>query len=481
MDRFPNLRAHAAFPGSLDARSIGLFRILLGIVLLADLLVFRAPNLKAFYSESGVFGGEQFYKFGLLEVFTSEAAVLAFFAVTFAAYTLFTLGWWPRLFGVASLICLWSIHQRRPEIIATDDLALICLLFWSLFLPLADRFAVSPRSNVRPGQMVRGLAAFAILVQVALIYFFNAYSKTGPTWSTGVAVSYALIEDLWAKDSAAWLAAHTGLCHLLTYAVKPFEFSMPLLILWPIRNDYTRAAAATLSFIFHWSIFAFVSLGFFPLITSCWSALLIPSFVWDRLSLLKASRVGQTAASGEERQQPHLWRSPSVRIGKAVNAVLLSAAFVLMLLQNARSLEGLRSWPAPPLLGVLDRTSLFAQRWALYAPDATIVSKWIKVKVVTGDAQELDAWTVRPFHADNSELNAYRQFEPWQNLASVVLHNSVERERLAGNWARYEYERWNDRHRDRPAVRIEIVAFERTILAPQVTTSISSLVIGSYP
>ena len=41
-------------------RSIGLFRILLGIALLADLLVFRVTNLRAFYSESGVFAGEQF-------------------------------------------------------------------------------------------------------------------------------------------------------------------------------------------------------------------------------------------------------------------------------------------------------------------------------------------------------------------------------------------------------------------------------------
>jgi hypothetical protein len=296
-----------------------------------------------------------------------------------------------------------------------------------------------------------------------------------------VAVSYALIEDLWAKDSGAWLAAHPDLCHWLTYAVKPFEFSMPLLILWPIRNDYTRAAAAALSLIFHWSIFAFVSLGFFPLITSCWSVLLIPSFVWDRLSLPRTARVGQTAPSGDERQKRHLWRSPSVQIRKTVSAVLLSAAFVLMLWQNARSLEGLRSWPTPPFLGALDLTSLFAQRWALYAPDATIVSKWIKVKVVTAEAQELDAWTARPFRADNSELNTYRQFEPWQNLASLVLHNPVARERLAGNWARHECERWSDRHRGRPAVRIDIVAFERTILAPQITTPISSLVIGSYP
>jgi hypothetical protein len=332
--RLPNLRAHAAFPDSLDARSIGLFRILLGIVLLADLLVFRVTNLRAFYSESGVFAGEQFYRFGLLEVFTSDAAVAAFFAATFAAYGLLTAGWRPRLSGFVSLACLWSIHQRRPEIIATDDLALICLLFWSLFLPLGDRFAVSARSTIRPAGTVRGLPALAILVQVALIYFFNAYSKTGPTWSSGVALSYALIEDLWAKDSAAWLAVHTNLCHWLTYLVKPFEFSMPLLILWPIRNDYTRAAAAALSLIFHWSIFAFVSLGLFPLITSCWSVLLIPSFVWDRLSLSRTAGVGRTAPSVDDRQQPSVSRSPSDQIRQTANAVLLSAAFIVMLLQN---------------------------------------------------------------------------------------------------------------------------------------------------
>jgi len=118
-----------------------------------------------------------------------------------------------------------------------------------------------------------------------------------------------------------------------------------------------------------------------------------------------------------------------------------------------------------PLPVRVARTSFLWQNWALYAPDATIVSRWIKVRGVSVDGGELDVWSGRPFTFDNRNLSPYRT-EPWQNLAARSDSDVTSR------WVRFELERWNQRHPESRLQRAELVAFERRILAPQQTTSI---------
>lgn len=467
------------FPPPLDVRSIGLFRILLGIVLLADLIFFRLPYLSAFYADGGILTrdlGWTLHHLGLLDVLTSKPAALLFFALTMVAYILFTIGYKARLFGLLSLVCLWSIHQRSPTIIATDDQAIICLLFWSLFLPIGARFTPFATSDSRKGTTVAGLAAFAIVLQIAMIYFLNGYPKTGPTWSSGVALSYALMEDLWAKDSAEWLVRFTELCRLLTHTIKPIELSIPFLILCPIANHLTRFAAVVLIFIFHWSIFAFISLGFFPLITTAWAALLLPTFVWDRY----IARWKWPERLPRIQMRPGSSPSEPSRAGKHVQRAVLVAALFVVVWQGSLKIDSLaRVVPKPVFLNVLDETSLFSQHWALYAPDATIVSKWIKVKGLQRPAEAIDLWTGAPFAHDNSGLRAYH-IEPWQNLAWHILYQPNDAGQMAGNWARYEYERWNRAHPDRPVDGVQVVAFSRTILGPLRTTPVTWEVIADY-
>ena len=257
----------------LDMRSLGLFRVVLGTALLLDLLVFRIPNISAFYSSQGILGPtfQGPTTIGLLNIASSWTIVTIFFVATFVAYTLFLIGYKARFSAMASLWCLWSIHERSPIIVATDDQAMICLLLWSVFLPVGDRFSVGvdrPRAGTTS---VDALASFAILVQVAAIYTLNALPKTGFTWRDGLAISYALQEDLWAKASATWLAQFPVVCRLLTYSVRPIEYSIPLLIFLPFANHLSRIAASAIVLWFHWSIFAFIGLGFFPVITSSWA------------------------------------------------------------------------------------------------------------------------------------------------------------------------------------------------------------------
>ena len=54
-------------------------------------------------------------------------------------------------------------------------------------------------------------------------------------------------------------------------------------------------------------------------------------------------------------------------------------------------------------------------------PDATIDSRWIKVRGVSVDGGQLDLWSGGPFTHDNRNLSPY-QTEPWQNLVYYRLY-----------------------------------------------------------
>jgi hypothetical protein len=450
-------------PFWLDRRSLGAFRIALGIVLLADLIKFRWLNVATFYSDTGILvpAVAATPTVGVLRFIHGPAWTHLFFAITAIVYALYAVGYRVRLMGVLSLWSLWSIHERSPMLIATDDRAMICLLGWSLFLPIGDRFSVRPRcSEPNP---IHSVETVGIVLQVAAIYFFNAYPKTGWTWRQGVAISFALLEDLWAyAPTASWLAQFHEFCRSASVVIRPFEFSLALLVVLPVLNGFTRLLAALLIVCFHWSIFLFISLGFFPLITLSWALLLLPSRFWD------ASAGGRSAAPASSPSSS--WVGDGARWRRA-SALCAAGLLAVVIWQNLlhlqiRWIERLGN----PLPMRVARTSLLTQSWALYAPDATIDSRWIKVRGVSVDGGQLDLWSGRPFTYDNRNLSPY-QTEPWQNLVYYLLYVRSNSE-FTARWARFELEQWNQRHPESRLRRAEIVAFERRILAPQQTTSI---------
>ena len=147
----------------------------------------------------------------------------------------------------------------------------------------------------------------------------------------------------------------------------------------------------------------------------------------------------------------------------------MATCLAIVMWQCARRIEYLGERLPQLLPDRIARTSLFRQNWALYAPDATIDSRWIKLRALTGDSLTIDAWGGNPFTFDNAGVAVY-QTEPWQNLAYRILYVPLRSEELARNWARYEFGRWERAHPGQSLEKLEVVAFERTILGPGLTT-----------
>ena len=107
--------------GSISARPLGAFRIVFGLIALANLAV-MAVDLDYWYSGAGLFQGKEAaaiagpLRFSPLFHYQSPAMVHAVFAATTVAALLVTLGWRTRLMSVlfylGTLACTIATLRR---------------------------------------------------------------------------------------------------------------------------------------------------------------------------------------------------------------------------------------------------------------------------------------------------------------------------------------------------------------------------------
>src|SRR5262249_52748105 len=139
------------------------------------------------------------------------------FGVCLVCFFFLLVGWRTRLFHVVSLVLSASLHNRVLFAENWGGVALGALMAWTAFLPLGRRFSAdallaSLRKNAgeqpedmtaeRLGQTsapdtrpVVSLAVLGLLLQLAVIYWFNFVHKSGPTWKDGTAVHYVLWQE----------------------------------------------------------------------------------------------------------------------------------------------------------------------------------------------------------------------------------------------------------------------------------------------
>ena len=290
----PDLRS--AF--TVDLRGLALFRIALGFILLADLVI-RAPELSFWLSDSGVAPREWIiqwnhdWRFSLY--FAHGHWLWAAFLNAVAALSALALmlGLRTRPNTIISFVLLVSLHFRAPMLTQGGDMLLVAMLFWSLFLPLGARYSVDAtlvRSRSAQPTLANhsngylSVATVAVLLQAMAVYFFSAWLKTGPEWQVdGTAIYYALHLD----DMNTWFAQQWRDWHAvtvpLTHYVWWLELLGPVLIFCPWFNS-------TFRYVF---FLAFVSLevgfllnlqiGLFPLVSITSLLLFLPTSFWDRL------------------------------------------------------------------------------------------------------------------------------------------------------------------------------------------------------
>lgn len=285
-------------PWALDARSLAVFRIAIAGVLLYD-FAHRLTDFSGMYTENSVIPisfVQNYYRdwYAAWGPFTLSAAPWAqglAFALAFVSAALLLVGCCTRVATVLCWVCVFSVQMRTPCVQSGGDDLLRLLLFWSMFLPLGQRWSVDAwlvtrrvseegDSNGDPNAMIMpGSAGFVL--QLCLMYWVTAFYKINPVWWSGDALLSALREDQYGTSWGEALLAWPFGVRLLTWAALTIEVSAPLLLMIPWGNAWWRMLNIALFWGMHFTIDLLLYVGLFsPVCMAGWLALL-PTEFWN--------------------------------------------------------------------------------------------------------------------------------------------------------------------------------------------------------
>ncbi len=283
----------------IDLRTLALFRILLGMYLVAD-IVLRLRDLSAHYSDAGIMPRALqldhlsigSYSLHLVNGTSLYQAVL-FGLALIAAFCLIA-GYRTRIATIASWILLLSVQNRNTFILSGEDNLALLLVFWAMFLPLGARYSIDAsldRSIDRRDDRYFSTATMALLLQGMSMYLFSALLKSDARWiPDGTAVYYALNLDYMVTPFGLWLRQFQPLLQGLTYYVFALELIGPILIFSPIFHRFLRPVLMVAFITMHIGFLACLEIGLFPIISIIMNLTFLPSGFWDRVETLLAFR-----------------------------------------------------------------------------------------------------------------------------------------------------------------------------------------------
>lgn len=412
---------------------LGVFRVALCLVLLYD-LGRRFPEAGLLWSSEGVLTSKALgkvpqahHQLSFLLAFESAAAVRLAFAALGAVFLLYGLGLFTRVMQVLALLGYASLNARNLFFEDGGTSLVVILLTWTVLVPLGDRFSLDAlrRDAALPSVKARvaaraqaaaplySLAALAILLQAAVIYWFNAAHKSGITWRAGDAVHLVLWQHRVNTPVALWFAGvePSWFSPLSTWLTKRTELLLPLLLLWPSHPVPARTLAFVLAVLLHGGIALCLTLGPFSYAMICLLWLTLPGAALDfALRLRWPALVGMWRRGARFRARAvralgrRPWASRRVptlpapwprRVGQLREALLVG----MLVVEGANVLASNRAVPAP--LRVTSRWWLDAykpylrgyQGWSMFAPDAPREDGTMVIDAVTVGGRHLDPFT----------------------------------------------------------------------------------------
>lgn len=200
---------------------------------------------------------------------------------------------------------LWLLHsshfQRTVHLTFGGDMIFAYILFWNMFIDWGNSFSVDSwlkKANVKDDNKPKkktelSVATVAYTTAFFCMYFLCGVLKRGPTWRIDYhAVENTLMNDFYAGGAIARFIATNfpQVCRFLTASTIYLELGGPLLMMCPILFDYLRGFALAgflglqLGFVFT------ITLAWFPFTSIASQLCLTPSFYFDALDGLFATK-----------------------------------------------------------------------------------------------------------------------------------------------------------------------------------------------
>lgn len=289
-----------------DLRSLAIFRVVLALLVLAD-LANRATDMTAHYSDRGILPRAVVandpdvlspYAFSLNLISGLPQFQALLFGVAALAALAMLAGYRTRLAVFVVWVLLLSIQYRNPLVLASGDILLRLLLFWSLFLPLGAVWSVDRVRRGGPSRLSMKFLSFgtvALFLQIAVMYWVTAILKTGDEWRDGTALYYTLSQEQVANQLGTFLLNFPTLLVIASFATLALEAFGPFLLFSPFFTGPVKTAAVAMFMGLHFGIWLAIDIGIFPWISALCMVCFLPTWFWNTvLPKLREKLPGQT-------------------------------------------------------------------------------------------------------------------------------------------------------------------------------------------
>lgn len=346
-------------------------------------------------------------------------------------------GWHTRAATIVLWVIVVSIQARNNHVTYGADSLMRVVLFWSMFLPLGARWSFDSEHSIPPARhSISSIATFGLIFQCALMYLFTALQKSGSTWRESYdAVYYAL----GSRDLSTWLGEWTfqhapqELFTAFTMGTLWMEFTVPIMLLAPVRAGWLRMIAVACVFALHLGIGVNMSVGLFPALSIASILVVVPTSVWSfAFSSKFACRFQDNRVPRESRYVqsmsgelnpvdsrvlgilPTSPIAPSSLTQIAVNLVAV-AAIAMSLMWNLTTVS------AYSLPEHVRRTAVVTgmyQDWGMFAPNPRQATTWFILEGDISAGENVDL--MMPMIEDDYSL----QLAPeWDQSDDVLLQN----------------------------------------------------------
>jgi len=382
----------------LDARSLAVARVLLGLVLLVDAAL-RASSAGRVLAADGMlppglarrFVGHP-WSWSLAFVGDGVWSGMASLLLEGLAGVLLAAGVATPVVTTVAWVAVVSVVRRTAPMTNAGDVFLACLLFWGQFLPWGARWSWDARRRgAVEAASVQGLAAAAILLQVAAVYLSAGWGKWNDVWRSGDAVAYALSVHDHGTYVGDWIAASGVPARLLTWATMLLEtVGPPLLLVGRARLPLVAVFIA-----FHAAIAVTMDVCLFPWVGAAAWITLLPGTFWDRLMPGSAGGATLTAPRGT-----------AGRIACIASLGVAAAAFL--------SANGPWARPLPTALARAVQLTFLEQDWRVF-----------------GEIRRQRQWVYAAAQlADGSSVDLLRRGRPVEAVLPAGGFHAVEDQRL---------------------------------------------------
>ena len=398
-----------------DRRSLGLFRIILGISLVYNLAVIKWSFIPQYWGSHPLIPPGVMQNLGggfvkTISVFTfihSDGFAYFIFGIGILSAIFLTVGFLSRIFSWFSLIIHWNIVQAYAAFSFGFDMFLFQILFWACFLPLDSEFSVKKQSN----QTISVWPALVLIIQVTWIYFSTGMAKYGDSWTGGYAVRNMLVDYWGATELGKELSSNKLFYTATTYISLIVERLFPILVLLIPKYTWTRPVLCVFLALFHISIMLSYHVGSFSITGLAVAAFFIPGTWWEIIGLHSFHQLNlqwELPFQG--------WKKKTLGYLLILSIFIISWKNIFFLLEYSslhlnskfqKKVQKISHLNIPSPIHV----SIFWQYWKMFAPNPPVKAGWFSLEELKEDGTVIDVISHKTVQEEPSVLWKPKQFE----------------------------------------------------------------------